>query len=135
MELGGKRYAPCPSYQLDRGRFENYLGDLCLSRGIKFLDQAKIKDVEINKRGNHAVEFELEKKPQQIEARWVVDASGRRAFLKRKLGLQKPSPHIANAAWFRFGKHIKVDDWCDCPNWKSGHDDMTARWYLSLIHI
>ena len=26
LELGGKRYAPCPSYQLDRGRFENYLG-------------------------------------------------------------------------------------------------------------
>ena len=26
LELGGKRYAPCPSYQLDRGRFENHLG-------------------------------------------------------------------------------------------------------------
>ena len=134
LELGGKRYAPCPSYQLDRGRFENYLGDLCLQRGIEFLDQAKIKEVQINNRGNHAVEFELEKKPRQIDARWVVDASGRRAFLKRKLGLQKPSPHIANAAWFRFGKHIKVDDWCDCPNWKSGHDDMTARWY-STNHL
>ena len=28
LELGGNRYAPCPSYQLDRGRFENYLACL-----------------------------------------------------------------------------------------------------------
>ena len=40
LELGGKRYAPCPSYQLDRGRFENHLGDRCLEQDIAFVDQA-----------------------------------------------------------------------------------------------
>ncbi len=134
LELGGKRFAPCPSYQLDRGRFENYLGDVCRERGIDFVDQARIKDLAINRRGRHFVDFEQDGQPQRIHTRWVVDASGRRAFLKRKLGLQKSSPHAANAAWFRFSKHIKVDDWCTDPSWSEGHADRTARWY-STNHL
>ena len=134
LELGGQRYSPCPSYQLDRGRFENYLGDLCRARGIVFLDEAQIKDVNIRKWGRHRVEFEINQKPGQIHSHWVVDASGRRAFLKRKLGLNKSSPHTANAAWFRFGKQIKVDDWCDDPAWSEGHQDKTGRWY-STNHL
>lgn len=134
-EVGGKRYAPCPSYQLDRGRFENYLGDICLDRGIQFVDEAKIKTIQISPRGKrHRVEFEMDKTPQSIDSRWVVDASGRRAFLKRQLGLQKESPHTANAAWFRFNGRIKIDDWCQDPAWSEGHDGKTARWY-STNHL
>ncbi len=134
LELGGKRYAPCPSYQLDRGRFENHLGDLCRERDIQFIDRAKIKDVTINKWGKHSVDYEVEKQPHQVSGKWVIDASGRRAFLKRKLGLQKPSAHVANAAWFRFGKHIKIDQWSDDQQWHAGHEGMTARWY-STNHL
>lgn len=134
LEVGGKRYAPCPSYQLDRGRFENYLGDLCRERGIEFIDRAKIKDVTINSWSQHEVAYETEKEAQSVSSRWVVDASGRRAFLKRKLGLQKSSPHSANAAWFRFSKHIKIDDWSDDPKWQEGHSGKTGRWY-STNHL
>ena len=129
LELGGKRYAPCPSYQLDRGRFENYLGDLCLERGIQFVDQATIKNVEINRFGSHAVEYDLNGNSETIASRWVVDASGRRAFLKRKLKLQMPSEHVANAAWFRFNNRIKIDDWSNDSEWHAGHEGKTARWY------
>ena len=135
LELGGKRYAPCPSYQLDRGRFENYLADLCLERGITFTDQANIKDIQVGRRGaQHQVTYEIERQSQSVAARWVVDASGRRAFLKRKLGLQKSSPHRANAAWFRFNTNIRIDDWSDDARWRQGHSDRTARWY-STNHL
>lgn len=135
LELGGKRYAPCPSYQLDRGRFENHLGDLCLARGISFVDQATIKKIDIGRRGTgHWVHYEIDREPHQVESRWVVDASGRRAFLKRQLGMQKASPHIANAAWFRFSKHIKIDEWSNNADWQQGHADKTARWY-STNHL
>lgn len=134
LELGGRRYAPCPSYQLDRGRFENHLGDLCRERGIQFIDQAKIQDVTINRRGDHSVEFEVDRQPQTINSRWIVDASGRRAFLKRKLDMQMPSPHTANSAWFRFKKHIKVDDWSSDSKWHEGHEGKTGRWY-STNHL
>ena len=135
LELGGRRYAPCPSYQLDRGRFENYLADRCLEQGIQFVDRADIKDVEINARGSdHRVRYEIDRTEQSIMSRWIVDASGRRALIKRKLGLQKESPHIGNAAWFRFKKHIKIDDWSSDAEWGEGHEGKTARWY-STNHL
>ncbi len=134
LELGGKRYAPCPSYQLDRGRFENYLADRCLSMGIRFVDRANIQSIDLAKRGSHRVTFEKDRNTHTIESRWVVDASGRRAFLKRKLNLAKPSPHHANAAWFRFKKHIKIDDWSDDRVWQEGHEGNTGRWY-STNHL
>lgn len=134
-ELGGKRYAPCPSYQLDRGRFENYLADLCQERGVHFVHQANVRKLQVGKgRRDHHVQYEVQKQIRSVQSRWIVDASGRRALLKRQLGLQKSSPHTANAAWFRFGQWIKIDDWCDDPAWHEGHADKTARWY-STNHL
>jgi flavin-dependent dehydrogenase len=135
LELGGKRYAPCPSYQLDRGRFENFLADRCLEQGIDFIDRASVSGVEVAPRGKpHRVTYEVDRKPMQQESRWLVDASGRRAFLKRQLKMDMPSPHIANAAWFRFGKHIKIDEWSQDDAWQDGHEGKTGRWY-STNHL
>lgn len=135
LELGGKRYAPCPSYQLDRGRFENHLGDLCLERGINFTDQANITNIDVGRRGaKHSVTYEIDRQRHEVASKWVVDASGRRAFLKRQMAMQMPSPHLASAAWFRFSKHIKIDEWSNDANWQQGHADKTARWY-STNHL
>ena len=135
LELGGKRYAPAPSYQLDRGRFENYLADQCLARGIDFLDAAKIEKIRLGKSGQlHEVDYKWDGKTETTRSKWVVDASGRRAFLKRQLGLTKQSPHIANAAWFRISKHIKIDHWSDDAQWHQGHEGKLARWY-STNHL
>ncbi len=135
LELGGKRYAPCPSYQLDRGRFENFLADRCLRQGIEFIDQATIKSIQLGRRGTgHTVTYEIEREPKSVQSRWVVDASGRRAFLKRQLGMEKSSPHVGNAAWFRFDRHIKIDDWSNDESWQQGHSGKTGRWY-STNHL
>ena len=45
LELGSYRFAPAPSYQLDRGRFENYLAKRCLEQDISFVDGAKVKEI------------------------------------------------------------------------------------------
>jgi flavin-dependent dehydrogenase len=135
LELGGKRFAPCPSYQLDRGRFENFLAEQCLAAGIDFLDCAEIKRPVMGRRGSeHEIEFLREGSALRIAARWVVDASGRRAFLKRQFNLAKPSPHVGNAAWFRFKQHIKIDDWSRNSQWQDGHAGSTGRWY-STNHL
>ena len=133
-ELGGKRFAPCPSYQIDRGRFENFLGDLCRERGIDFVDQATIEDVQIRDWGGHCVTYRVGNEQRTVRSRWIVDASGRRAWLKRQLQLEKPSDHHANSAWFRFKRHIKVDDWCSDDQWSEGHSGPTGRWY-STNHL
>ena len=134
-ELGGTRYAPCPSYQLDRGRFENFLAEQCLERGISLPPEANIKSIDVGTRGRrHRVTFETSGESNSIQSRWVADASGRRAFLKRQLGLGMDSPHIGNAAWFRFDRHIKIDSWSDNVDWKGPHEGKTGRWY-STNHL
>ena len=132
-ELGGTRYAPCPSYQLDRGRLENFLSERCLSQGIEFIDEASVEEMASGRRG-HRVTYRRNNRSHAIHSRWLVDASGRRALLKRQLGLELKSPHLANAAWFRVKKHIKIDDWSHDPRWQEGHSGNTGRWY-STNHL
>src|SRR5687768_4908404 len=47
FELGPTRFPQVPSFQLDRGRLENFLLDENRASGIAVLDQAVVKDVTI----------------------------------------------------------------------------------------
>lgn len=135
LEIGGRRFAPAPSYQLDRGRFENYLAERCLEQEICFVDGARIHEVELNSsRSPHVVRYEVAGSMKSVASRWVADASGRAGLLKRQLGLQKPSPHKANATWFRVKTCIRIDEWSDDPAWQAGYDEQIARW-LSTNHL
>lgn len=112
-ELGASRPLPVPSYQIDRGLFENFLGQECRRRGIRFVDAATVRQIELHDDGSaHAVHWQRAGEAEQItQARWVVDASGRAGLIKRKLGLARDNAHAAHAVWFRIGEHIKPDDW------------------------
>ena len=135
LELGGKRFPPTPSYQLDRGRFENFLAQKCQSEGVQFIDNVKVKDVTLNKgRQQHLVHYSDGGAQKTVSSRWLIDASGRAGILKRKLGLSKPSPHLASAAWFRVSEKINVDDWSNDTRWKEGHEGATSRWF-STNHL
>ena len=136
LELGGRDFPPKPSFQLDRGRFENYLSELCLSRGIHFLDGATISEIDLARgEEDHRIEFERDGEKHTVSGRWVADCSGRRALLKRKLDLQKETTHHANAAWFRIDAEIKVDDWSDDPQWQQNYDSETNPRWLSTNHL
>jgi hypothetical protein len=63
----------------------------------------------------------------------VIDASGRAGLLKRQLGLARPSPHSANAAWFRINTRVRVDDWSDNRAWQA-RVPSGQRW-LSTNHL
>ena len=63
----------------------------------------------------------------------MVDATGRRGFLKGKFGLRRPSPHKANATWWRVAKPLKLDDWTTDADWQ-GRVDTGQRW-LSTNHL
>ncbi|MEX2578003.1 MAG: NAD(P)/FAD-dependent oxidoreductase [Verrucomicrobiales bacterium] len=129
LEVGGTDFPPTPSYQFDRGRFENYLGERCRSMGVEFIESASVKNVALGKgRKPHLISFEREGAESTLASRWVVDASGRAAILKRKLGLKKESSHRANSAWIRIGTRIKVDDWCDDAGWQEGFTEDHPRW-------
>ena len=139
-EVGGSSFFAAPSYQVDRGRLENFLAEANVEMGATILDGARVKEVFIDSSENgtqdtaHRVTFLKNKQRQTIEARWIVDASGRAAFIKRKLKLEEDLGHDINAAWFRIDQQIHIDAWCDDQDWQSLTGKVPRRW-LSTNHL
>jgi flavin-dependent dehydrogenase len=134
-EIGVSTPLPVPSWQLDRGIFENHLGALARERGIEFSDGAVVRALELSDDGGeHRITWQRHGQEEQTHtARWVVDASGRAGLIKKKLGLARDNAHAAHAVWFRVKGRIEVDGWSDDPAWRSRVATPT-RW-LSTNHL
>src|SRR5690554_1822576 len=118
-ELGVSRLLPTPSWQLDRGRFENFLGEQARALGVDFRDGAVVRSITLDEdSGAHQVGFDHDGDSHVLRARWVVDASGRAGLLKRKLDLAQPNDHDVNAVWWRVDGHVDLDVWSDDPGWR-----------------
>jgi len=119
-ELGVSEVFPTPSYQLDRGIFENYLAKHAAGLGAEFLDGAVVRAIDLGDDGSdHRVRYSRNGVEHTAQARWLIDASGRAGLLKRKLDLAQTNGHDANAIWFRIGERIAIDDWSDDPAWQA----------------
>lgn len=117
-ELGVSRILPTPSWQIDRGRFENHLGTLVRERGVDFIDGVVVRGLELGEAdAPHAVRCERDGEAHTVHARWLVDASGRAGLLKRKLDLARPNAHDANAVWWRVDGHLDPNDWSSNTEW------------------
>src|SRR3546814_16876060 len=116
--LGVSKLLPTPSWQIDRGRFENFLGKRALALGVDFRDAATVRAVELGEGDDaHLVMFERNGAQATLSSRWVVDASGRAALLKRKPGLAQDNEHDANAAWWRVEGRLDPQPWSTDPQW------------------
>jgi flavin-dependent dehydrogenase len=113
-EYGASEYLPVRTWQLDRGRLENELAARARDRGARVEQGARVVDVDLGDPA-HTVRYEQDGEARALTARFVADASGRRAVLKKKLGLGRTVPHEVNAAWFRVPGELDVDAWCDDP--------------------
>jgi flavin-dependent dehydrogenase len=133
-ELGASRYLATPSYQLDRGIFENFLGEHARSLGVQFVDGAVVRDFDIGTNGAaHRVRFAQGEAGSEVEGRWLIDASGRAGLIKRKLGLAEDNAHDANAVWFRLAAKVDVDEWSSDSAWLE-RCEPPLRW-LSTNHL
>ncbi len=133
-EIGASRYLSVPGYQIDRGIFENFLGTEAQRRGIRFIDGAIVRQIELSDNDQpHRLSFDHAGATHPVSARWVVDACGRAGLLKRKLGLAQPNSHDVNAVWFRIKDRIDIDRWSDNVAWRERCDPQ-ARW-LSTNHL
>lgn len=127
-ELGASRALPTGAWQIDRGRFENFLGERARELGIEFIDAATVKRIELSEDDSpHRIEFERGGARTECIARWVVDASGRAGLIKRKLGLAQDNGHKANAVWFRIEGMIDPHAWSQCEEWL-GRCTPPERW-------
>ncbi|MEP6874131.1 MAG: NAD(P)/FAD-dependent oxidoreductase [Burkholderiales bacterium] len=133
-EVGASRFLAAPSYQIDRGIFENFLGKEALARGVRFLDHAIVRRVDLSDDdAPHRLSCEHAGETLEVSARWIVDACGRAGILKRKLGLAQDNDHHAHAVWFRIKDRINIDEWSDDPEWRARCNPQ-ARW-LSTNHL
>lgn len=133
-ELGAARLLTVPSYQLDRGIFENHLGERARALGVDFIDGARVQATQLaDGDAAHRVHLERDGEPAAISARWVVDAMSRASRLRRQFDLVEDNGHHCSAAWFRIDRRIAVDDWSDDADWQQRCSQL-PRW-LSTNHL
>ena len=117
-EVGVSMLLPTPSWQLDRGRFENDLQARVEALGVQVHMGASVKNADIREDGSaHSVTFEQNGARHTIDARWVVDAAGRTNLLKRKFDLAKTNAHDVNSAWWRVQGRLDPNDWSSDTDW------------------
>ncbi len=133
-EIGASHHLSVPSYQIDRGIFENFLAAEVQRRGARFVDSAAVRSVELaDDESAHGVTYVTADERRHVRARWVVDASGRAGLIKRKLDLAEGNDHEAHAVWFRISDRITIDDWVDDEDWQA-RCNPRSRW-LSTNHL
>lgn len=124
-EFGLTKFQTVRSYNIDRGMFENDLRQFNVEAGITMLEGYTLEDITLaDGEGCHTITLtrldsnvsagEPHTTPQealhQLQARWVIDATGRRRYLQRKLNLTKPGVSPCSSSWFRLPGRIDVDD-------------------------
>lgn len=127
-ELGVSQLMPTPSWQIDRGRFENHLGERARALGVRFDDGAVVRGMDLAEdAADHVVHVERDGATQALACRWVVDASGRAGLLKRKLDLAITNDHNANAVWWRVDGFVDPNAWSEDTQWLQ-RCDPPDRW-------
>jgi flavin-dependent dehydrogenase len=137
-EIGASMHLSVPSFQIDRGIFENFLVEEARRRGIEVIEGSMVRQVHlaessVDPAALHRVTYSLEGADHGVSSRWVVDACGRAGLIKRKLGLAEPNHHAAHAIWFRIKDRIEIDRWTDNTEWRE-RCNPPARW-LSTNHL
>jgi flavin-dependent dehydrogenase len=112
IERGINKPLDHPSYQLDRGRFENFLAEKNHEAGVDLFQGCRVQDVDIDS-NPHVVTMTRGDETLTVNARWVVDASGRSFTLKKKLDLLEDNGHVVNSVWFRLADGLDIEEWAD----------------------
>ncbi len=93
------RYPKC--FEVQRARFDQILIENAARRGAQVRQGATVQLVSRRADGAWDLDVEsAERGREQIEARFLVDASGRDAFMARREGLRVQDPLLRKAAFF-----------------------------------
>ncbi len=120
LECGPSHFLSVPSFQIDRGRFENELARRARALGVDFLDGCQVTAPSLGSDGaEHTLTLQRDAERLDVRCRWFVDASGRGSLLKKELGLARANRHDVNAAWFRIDGVIDPDEWSEEKSWRA----------------
>ena len=109
-EIGPWEVPTVPSFQLQRASLDESLIARARDHGAAVERPAKVKHVE-HGWPTSRVTLETPNGEREVEARWVVDASGRRAFLARRAKrISINAEHPIAAYWGRWSGVRDIDD-------------------------
>jgi flavin-dependent dehydrogenase len=137
-EIGPATLPLVPGYQIDRGVFEHDVREMVQKGGTNLLEGYAVEDCEISPTTQHEVRIRHHKtgETRTLKCRWLVDAAGRRFFLKTKLKLAQKWAHNLNASWFRVDGRLDINDFVvpHCKEWHNKRDRLNNR-YFSTNHL
>jgi len=98
-----RSYSNIASYQIDRNKFETEL--IRLNRehpSYTLLTGVQVSAINLGTQGaNHQIHYQHNGEQNQVEARWVVDATGRKRLLARQMTMQRTCEELTHgASWF-----------------------------------
>ena len=127
-EIGVSRLLPIPTYQIDRGRLENDLARRCAADGVRLEEGATVTGFSLD-----GPTRRVSTRAGDFVARYLVDATGRRAMLRRGLGLERDVRHRNEAVWFRVRGVVDIDQMSSNPRWLARCEGTPRR--LSTNHF
>jgi flavin-dependent dehydrogenase len=135
-EIGLAHYSTVDSYQLDRGKLENDLCEINRIDGIEIREGVNVGDILLGKNSDHEVLYtRADGTGVSVSCRWVVDASGRRSLLQKKLALRTSVDSQCSAVWFRVKGRLDVADFVPADN-RQWHQRVPHRKrYYSTTHL
>ncbi|MCB9760278.1 MAG: tryptophan 7-halogenase [Alphaproteobacteria bacterium] len=108
-EVGPDEIPLLPAFQLDRARMDEHLLATAVAEGCALLRPARVTAVEPGWPLN-TVQVETADGARALTARWLIDATGRRALLAKQLGVhQRVDRHPTAALWGRFSGVTDLD--------------------------
>lgn len=103
-----------PCYQLDRNTFEAELAKRAReSKQITFLTGVSEVKIDLKETGPHEVTYTADGKTERAGATWVVDASGRGAFLKKQLDLEQKNEVRHGTSYFWVEGTVNIEHLTD----------------------
>ena len=136
-EIGPSEHPVLPSFQLDRGRLENDLREML--EGATFFEGWSVFDVQLAPRETgapHAIQIaRAGHEKQTLSAKWVIDATGRRRIIQKKLELTRDSGHHHSAAWFRVTGKLDVASLVPESERTWHARDVDHNRWLSTVHL
>lgn len=111
-ELGRDTYdSRFVEWQIARGKFESDVREIVEEDGVDLFEGWHVDDIAITESDEpHTVACTgPDDEPAKFHGDWVVDALGRRHFLRQKLGLEKEVEPRCSAAWFRVEPKVDVE--------------------------
>jgi len=100
------------SYQVNRAEFDKILLDSAAENGA-VIKNCEVTDIELSENGKPAiVHWKNNERQGSTEGTFVIDASGSRGLIAKKLKLRRYDPYFRNMAvwsYFKGGKRFKGD--------------------------